>query len=1003
MRKALKLVIIMLLSGSFQVLAASGWQGFTVDALNNHNNSGELLAYLQPTDIPSVSDQQKTVSGRVTDASGEALPGVNIIEKGTLNGAISDFDGRYTISVASSNSVLVFSFVGYTSQELTVGSQTTVNVTLAESAIGLDEIVVVGYGTQQKRTVSGSVANVTEKNFNAGITRTAADFIQGKVAGLTITTSTGDVTASQSMRLRGTSSLTGSSEPFVVIDGVPGLSLNSVAPQDIESISILKDASSAAIYGSRSASGVILITTKKGAQNRTTVDYNVYGAIDKVSNIPDVLTAEQYRKYARDNNIDISVFDLGANTSWFDEIMRTGVSQNHDLSISGAGINNSYRVSVSYLDQEGVVLDNYMKKLNTRFSVNQKALKERLDLTISGGLNQRDYQSTATGNFVLAYNVLPTIPVKYNDGTWWDSDEYDQGNPVRNLQYNSAPRKSGQIYVNGKANLKLFEGLTAGVNFYKERNSYDASNYTDSRTRDGRASNGTASREFSTSDKDLIETTVNYNKKAGSHSFDVLGGYSWESYYYQRAFARNRYFVTNIFGPHNLGAGEQLRPEDVSSYANMNKLISFFGRINYSLADRYILSATVRRDGSSKFGANNKWGTFPSVSAAWRIIDESFMVGAKNFMDELKLRVGYGVSGNQSGLSPYQSMQLFGSSGLYWDNGAWHTAYAVSQNANPNLKWETTSMFNVGVDFSFLNARLSGTIEYYDKLTKDLLYSYPVPVPPYMYSSMVANVGSMMNRGVELMLTGDVIRKKDFRWTLSFNAAHNHNEIVSLSNEEFTTSEIKTGNAWVRGGSSNTTHIIKEGYQVGQFYGPECLGIDENGLYIINDMVDGKPGFTITDYTTIGEAQPLLTYGISNNLTYKEWELSFFIRGVYGNDVLNFSKMSYANLQWLPGANVLSDALTMGLKQSPYYNSYYIEDGSFARLDNLTLAYSLLPQNMLGISRIRFYATTHNLFTLTKYKGVDPEVPMHGLDPGVEGRDYYPKTTTYLLGINVTF
>lgn len=814
MRKALKLVIIMLLSGSFQVLAASGWQGFTVDALNNHNNSGELLAYLQPTDIPAVSDQQKTVSGRVTDASGEALPGVNIIEKGTLNGAISDFDGRYTISVASSNSVLVFSFVGYTSQELTVGSQTTVNVTLAESAIGLDEIVVVGYGTQQKRTVSGSVANVTEKNFNAGITRTAADFIQGKVAGLTITTSTGDVTASQSMRLRGTSSLTGSSEPFVVIDGVPGLSLNSVAPQDIESISILKDASSAAIYGSRSASGVILITTKRGAQNRTTVDYNVYGAIDKVSNIPDVLTAEQYRKYARDNNIDISVFDLGANTSWFDEIMRTGVSQNHDLSISGAGINNSYRVSVSYLDQEGVVLDNYMKKLNTRFSVNQKALKERLDLTISGGLNQRDYQSTATGNFVLAYNVLPTIPVKYNDGTWWDSDEYDQGNPVRNLQYNSAPRKSGQIYVNGKANLKLFEGLTAGVNFYKERNSYDASNYTDSRTRDGRASNGTASREFSTSDKDLIETTVNYNKKAGSHSFDVLGGYSWESNYYQRAFARNRYFVTNIFGPHNLGAGEQLRPEDVSSYADMNKLISFFGRINYSLADRYILSATVRRDGSSKFGANNKWGTFPSVSAAWRIIDESFMLGAKNFMDELKLRVGYGVSGNQSGLSPYQSMQLFGSSGLYWDNGAWHTAYAVSQNANPNLKWETTSMFNVGVDFSFLNARLSGTIEYYDKLTKDLLYSYPVPVPPYMYSSMVANVGSMMNRGVELMLTGDVIRKKDFRWTLSFNAAHNHNEIVSLSNEEFTTSEIKTGNAWVRGGSSNTTHIIKEGYQV---------------------------------------------------------------------------------------------------------------------------------------------------------------------------------------------
>ena len=336
-----------------------------------------------------------------------------------------------------------------------VGTQTSINVTLAESAVGLDEIVVVGYGTQQKRAISGSVTNVTEKNFNAGITRTAADFIQGKVAGLTITTSTGDVTAEQTMRLRGTSSLTGSSEPFVVIDGVPGLSLNSVAPQDIESISVLKDASAAAIYGSRSASGVILITTKKGVQNRTTVDYNVYGAIDIVSNKPDVLTADEYRQWAADNNVDISVFDLGANTNWFDEIMRTGVSQNHDLSVSGAGTNNSYRVSVSYLDQEGVMMDNYQKRLNTRFSISQKALKDRLDLTLSGGLNQRDYQATATGNFVLAYNVVPTIPVKYEDGTWWDSDEYDQGNPVRNMTYNMAPRKTGLIYVNGKANLKI--------------------------------------------------------------------------------------------------------------------------------------------------------------------------------------------------------------------------------------------------------------------------------------------------------------------------------------------------------------------------------------------------------------------------------------------------------------------------------------------------------------------------------------------------------------------
>lgn len=977
-------VIFVLLSGSFQTFAVSSKPDGKAGFMENN-------------------DQQRIISGRITDDKGQALPGVNIVEKGTTNGAISDADGRYTINVASPNSVLVFSFVGYTSLEVTVGSQTSISVSLTESAVGLDEIVVVGYGTQQRRAISGSVTNVTEKSFNAGITRTAADFIQGKVAGLTITTSTGDVTAEQSMRLRGTSSLTGSSEPFVVIDGVPGLALNSVAPQDIESISVLKDASAAAIYGSRSASGVILITTKRGVQNRTTVDYNAYGAVDVISNKPDVLTADEYRQWAKDNNVDISVFDKGANTDWFDEISRTGITQNHDLSVSGAGSNNSYRVSVSYLDQQGVIRDNYQQRLNTRFSINQKALKDRLDLNLSGGLNQRDYQSSYTYNFVLAYNVVPTIPVKNPDGTWWDSDEYDQGNPVRNQDYNKFPQKSSLLYVNGKASLTIIKGLTASINFYKERNSYDAATYLDSRTRAGRASNGTASRSNSTSDKKLLETIVNYTGKFGRHDVNLLGGYSYEDYHYQYAFAQNRYFVTNLFTFNNLGAGEQLLTGDVASNASMYKLISFFGRINYSFADRYIVSATLRRDGSSKFGPNNKWGTFPSVSAAWRIIDEPFMQSIRGVVDELKLRAGYGVSGNQSGLSPYQSLSLYGSTGLYYDNGAWHTAYSVSQNPNPDLKWESTAQFNVGVDFSLFDARINGTVEYYKRTTKDLLYSYPVPSPPYLYTTMVANVGSMENKGIELMLNGDVIRKSNFRWTLSFNAAHNENKILKLSNEEFTTSVIKTGSAWVRGGSTNTTHIIQEGYQVGQFYGPKCLGIDDAGKYIIDDMVDGKPGFTVSDYTYIGKAQPKLTYGINNLITYKNYELSFFIRGVMGNDVLNFSKMSYANLQWLPGANCLKVALDMGLKQSPFYNSYYIEKGSFARLDNATLAYLLTPKDLLGISRIRIYATTHNLITITKYKGVDPEVSMSGLDPGIEGREYYPKSRTYILGVNVTF
>ncbi|HLN55331.1 MAG TPA: SusC/RagA family TonB-linked outer membrane protein, partial [Bacteroidales bacterium] len=664
--------------------------------------------------------------------------------------------------------------------------------------------------------------------------------------------------------------------------------------------------------------------------------------------------------------------------------------------------NNNYRVSISYLDQQGVVIDNYQQRINTRFSINQKALNNKLDLNIAGGLNQRDYQASDTRNFVLAYNVVPTIPVFNDDGTYWDSDEYDQGNPVRAMKLNKYPRKTGLIYVNGKANLTIIPGLIAGINFYKERYTYDFGSFTDSRTRWGRADNGIARRESQTRDKNLLEATVNYSKKFGSNDINVLGGYSYEDNYYQSMMAQNRFFVTNIFGYNNLNAGEKLQPGDVTSSANMNKLISFFGRVNYSLMDRYILSVALRRDGSSKFGPNNQWGTFPSVSAAWRIIDESFMESIKGTVDELKLRVGYGVSGNQSGLDPYQSLSLYGTSGLYYDNGAWRNSYSVSQNPNPDLRWETTSMFNIGVDFSLLNARISGTVEYYDKLTEDLLYKYPVPVPPYMYAEMFANVGSMSNKGIEVTLTGDVLRMNDFRWTISANAAHNENKIVSLSNDEFTTSEIKTGSAWVRGGSTNTTHIIKEGYQVGQFYGPECTGIDDAGKYIITD-VDGNGSITVADYTFIGQAQPKLSYGINNTFTYKNWDLSFFIRGVYGNDVLNFSKMSYANLQWLPGANALKEGVTLGLKQSPFYNSYYIENGSFARLDNMTLSHSFLPKDMLGITNIRVYATTNNLLTITKYKGVDPEVPIDGLDPGIEGREYYPKSRTFMLGVNVTF
>jgi len=948
--------------------------------------------------------QKKSISGKVTDSSGMGIPGAAVVVKGTTTGVTTDMDGKFTLSLPDDAKTLDISFVGMISQEVVIDTKSVYNVILADETIGLEEVVAVGYGTQTKREISGSVVNVSEKSFNKGVITSGVDLLKGKVAGLTITNGSGDITKEQTIRLRGTSSLTASSQPFIVIDGVPGMSLSSVAPQDIESMSVLKDASAAAIYGSRSGSGVILITTKKGKKDQTSVDYEGYVAIDDVTNKPNLLNADEWRKYATDNNINTSGLDKGGNTDWFGEIMRTGVTQSHSLSLSGGGKNSNYRASISYLDRQGVVKDNYMKRYNARFSFNQKALQDKLNIAFNGAITQRDYQESDTRNFVLAYNMLPVYPVKNTDGTWFDSQEYDQGNPVRNMTYNSQPHKNSLYFGNIKADLDIVEGLVASINVLKQRESDDFGQYYNSTTERGRNDLGYAKREAFTIDKQLLETTINYKKIIGSHNFNVLGGYSYEDNYYQKMTAQNRQFVTDLFGFNNLRAGENLRAGDVLSEKNMNKLISFFGRVNYSLLNKYILTASIRRDGSSKFGKNHQWGTFPSASAAWQMKEESFLKDV-SFLDELKFRIGYGISGNQDGadFKPYLSLPLYGRSGQYYDDGKWYTAYEFDQNENPNLKWEETAMFNVGFDYSFFKGRLSGSVEYYDKQTKDLLYLYTVPQPPYLKGTMMANVGSMSNKGFEVLISGDIIRKENLRWNTSVNFAQNKNEITSLSNDNFTTTSIKTGDAWIRGGSNNTTHIVEEGKEVGTFYGWVSKGLDSAGKYIMDDMIDGKAGLTDEDRTYIGSAQPKFTYGIANVITYKKMELNFFFRGVYGNDVLNFSKMSYATTQWLPGANVLRDALTLGLTESPKYCSLYIEKGSFLRLDNASLAYNFDTKGLWGFTKLRLYLTGQNLFIITKYKGLDPEVEMNGLNPGVEGREYYPKSRTFSLGVNLSF
>ena len=970
-----------------------------------------ILSLMLGLGLVTVFAQQLAVKGKVLDEYGETLPGVNIMERGTGNGVVTDVNGNYSITVSNGQSaVLQFSFIGYNTKSETVGGRATLDVKLDPSVVNLGEVVAIGYGTQTRREITGSVANLTEDAFRQGVTRSAADLMQGKVAGLRVVTQSGAVGSDPAIRLRGVSTLYNDQGPFIVIDGVPGGQMSSVAPDDIESISVLKDAASAAIYGSRSAGGVILITTKRGQAARTSVSYSGYVASATLANKPKLLTADEWRAYAKETGKDPTPFDrYGANTDWIDAISRTGIQQSHNLSLAGGSSKSNYRASYNYQNLEGVLRDDAMVRHNFRFQVQQRAINDRLriNLTGSGTIQTRDAHNGR--NIVLAFNLLPVFPVKLSDGKWYDSLEYDQGNPVRNQDSNINRYTESTFYGQGDVSFTILEGLDIKTSLYKRIRMMDRNQFNNSESEAGRNEVGWARRTLERWDVNLMEWILDYQKSFGSHKVNALAGYSWEENNWVRFWATNRNFVTNVIASNSMQAGQGLRPgsDDVASARNMNRLISFYARANYSYEERYMLTAMIRRDGSTKFGANNKWGTFPSVSAAWGISQENFMKDV-SFVDDLKLRVGYGVTGNQATISAYQSIERYGTDGVYYDDGAWKTAYRINQNPNPDLKWESTSQFNIGLDFGFLNGRVSGSIEWYNKLTNDMLYEYAVPTPPFMNNKMWANVGSMQNRGLELALNWNIIRSRDFNWTTAITADHYKNKITKLSNETYSTDRIHIGDAWVRGGSGNTTHVIEEGRPYGQFFGWEFIKFNEKGQYVMKRDPNSDPNGPVTDLdkTYIGDANPVLTYGWTNTFNYKNWDFQFFFRGTLGNKILNHPRLAYAQANYLIGANALNDPLIYELKEVPKYCSLYIEDGSHIRLDNLVLGYTFKTRNISWLDRARIYFAGQNLFVLHKIKGPDPEVDIsrnEGRAPGVLDREFYPKAHTYSIGVSLTF
>lgn len=965
----------------------------------------------------AVFAQKGMIKGTVVDENGEPVIGANVLVKGTTNGTITDMDGNYVINVENmKNVVLQVSYVGYNSIEEAVKGRETVPIKLESSVVNLGEVVAIGYGTQTRKEITGSVANVSEENFNKGVTRDASDLLQGKVAGLTITSGSGDVTRNSQIQLRGTSTLQNDQGPMIVIDGVPGGDMSTVSPTDIESISVLKDASSAAIYGSRAAGGVILITTKRGAGSKTQVNYDGYVTASTVANKPDMLNAQEWRDANKELGNDISIYDgYTADTDWFGAMMRTGISQNHSLSLSGGTSKSNYRASYTYMDRNGIARDNWMKRHSFRFQFQQRALNDKLRIGLTGSTTLTDMQMPFADDYILAYNMLPVYPVYNEDGSYFTgaNKEYDQGNPVQNQDQNY--KKNSNIYFYGQGDIQytIIDGLTAKVNLYKSRFSSDYSEWQDPQNSRGDDDNGSAVRQNRTWDRELMEWTANYNKAFGNeeqHKIDAIIGYSWETNKYADQYAKATNFAVGSMGADNIQTGNLLKIGNVTSSRNEYKLISLFARAHYSYKEKYMVTATVRRDGSSKFGANNKWGTFPSVSAAWGISQESFMEDAK-WINDLKLRAGYGVTGNQDGLQPYKSLELYQASGTYYSNDSQLTAFKVAQNANPNLKWEQTSMLNIGLDFTLFNSRLNGTIEWYSKQTSDMLYTYKVPTPTYVYDKIAANVGDMSNKGIEVLLNLDVIRNKNFTWNTSINLAHNKNKITKLSNDLYSTDRVYVGDPWIRGASGVTSHVVEEGYPVGQFFMLKCNGIDENGKFIIED-INGDGQITDDDRTYCGDAQPDLTYGWNNTFTWKNWDASFFIRGTIGNKVLNNPVAAYGNNTYISGANAMKNDNLLTLRENSRVCSYYIENGSFARLDNMSIGYTFNTKNIDWLEKARVYVAAQNLFVITGYSGLDPEVENFrgaasdadaGLSPGIEPRNYMPKARSFTFGVNLTF
>ncbi len=953
---------------------------------------------------------QTTINGTVKDDTGEGAIGASVVVKGTTNGTVTDFDGNFQLQ-CEEGTTLVITYIGFNPQE--VKAKNGMEIQLSEDVAQLNEVVVVGYGSLAKKEISSSVVQISKDQFNQGAASDPMALIAGKVTGLNVaSTADANPNAMTDIQVRGAGSLTASNGPLVVIDGIAGGDLRNIATQDVESITVLKDAGSAAIYGTRGANGVILVTTKKGSgtQGVTNVTYDSYIALNVAKPKPDILTTEEFRRSRRGQ-------DYGGDTDWWDEITRpVSYNLNQYLSIDSSTKNGYFGLSTNYKKGNGLDIVSGREEYGARFVGEQRVLDNRVQFnaSLSGRRVHEDWGSD--GLFDTALTMNPTIPVKNPDGTYYQPNSpTDIHNPVNDLRNNVS--EGDRVYLLGNTDVKLNilqmeqHMLNTSLSYAVQYNDLKSNFYTPSTSSES-FWNGYAGRANVNYQKwwtNRLEWLINYTLSLDKHSVKAVLGYSWERSKWEQSGNENKDFVYDSMSWYGIGTGTALQDGKASLWGGSSEstLIGFFGRVNYNFNDMLYASVSMRREGSTKFGANTKWGNFPSASLAWEITQTPFAQDKLSMFQSLKPRISYGVTG-RSDFDAYMSLATYGTRSAYYINNQWINGYAPSLNANPDLAWEKSSAFNIGVDFVTLNSHLRGSIEFYDRRSKDLLYNYTAPQPPFIYNNILVNVGTTKNTGVEVSLDYDVLSNSPVKWTTGVNWSMGSTKLSKLSSDVYQMAYLdlyqKPGV-----GTSEYFFRVEEGGKIGQFYGYEHAGVDENGNLLIYDNDGNKVPAAQADPSwkrNIGNGAPKHFLSWSNSLSYKNWDLSALFRSALGYKIFNMRKYGMG-LIGCGTDNVLRTAYTdySDIQSGGgIISSYFLESGDYFKLDNVTIGYNFIPKDRKIIESLRVYLTAKNIFTLTSYEGNDPSiVTSTGITPGIDSNSAYPQATQFSLGVTLRF